>query len=135
SQKLSERGCEPHDIATVLDQLTRSGLVDDAAFAEVLVRTKRRSSGLAARGLRHELRKKGVPEHVAEAAIADVDPHDERARAEALVAARLDRMRGLDKEVQMRILGVYLARNGYSASLSYAVIREAIDQAPEHARD
>ncbi len=135
ADKMRDRECTPEVIERVLERMTEVGLVDDEAYAHMLVRTKREGSGLAVRGLRHELRKKGVPEHLAEAAVAEVQPDDERAQAEALVAARLPRLHGLDRDVQMRRLGGYLARKGYPAGVSFAVIRNAIDQAPEHVRD
>ncbi|MGC1207547.1 MAG: regulatory protein RecX, partial [Ornithinimicrobium sp.] len=135
ADKMRDRECPPEVIERVLERMTEVGLVDDEAYAHMLVRTKREGSGLAVRGLRHELRKKGVPEDLAEAAVADVEPEDERAQAEALVAARLPRLHGLDRDVQMRRLGGYLARKGYPAGVSFAVIRNALDQAPEHVRD
>lgn len=135
ADKMRDRECTPEVIERVLERMTEVGLVDDEAYAHMLVRTKREGSGLAVRGLRHELRKKGVPEHLAEAAVAEVQPDDERAQAEALVAARLPRLHGLDRTVQMRRLGGYLARKGYPAGVSFAVIRNALDEAPEHGRD
>jgi regulatory protein len=44
-------------------------------------------------------------------------------------------MHGMGIEVQTRRLAGMLARKGYSASVSYAVIREAIADAPEHLPD
>ncbi|MGB3594612.1 MAG: regulatory protein RecX, partial [Ornithinimicrobium sp.] len=133
--KLRDRECSPEAIEQVLERMSDVGLVDDEAYAHMLVRTKREGSGLAVRGLRHELRKKGVPEHLAEAAVAEVEPAQERAQAEALVAARLPRLHGVDRDVQMRRLGGFLARKGYPAGLSFSVIRAALDEAPEHVRD
>ncbi len=135
ADKMRQRDCSAETIEQVLDRMSEVGLVDDQAFAHMLVRAKHEGSGLALRGLRHELRKKGVPQEMAERAIATIEPQHERAQAEALVAARLPRLHGLDREVQMRRLGGLLARKGYPAGLSFAVIRDALDQAPEHIRD
>jgi len=44
-------------------------------------------------------------------------------------------MHGLGVEVQTRRLASMLARKGYSSSMSYAVIRDAIADAPEHLPD
>lgn len=135
ADKMRDRECATEVIEQVLNRMSDVGLVDDQAYAHMLVRTKTQGSGLAVRGLRHELRKKGVPEEMAEAAVAEVEPDQERAQAEALVAARLPRLHGLDRDVQMRRLGGFLARKGYPAGVSFAVIRDALDQAPEHIRD
>ncbi|MGB3828573.1 MAG: regulatory protein RecX [Ornithinimicrobium sp.] len=134
-QKMRDRECSPEVIERVLERMSAVGLVDDQAYAHMLVRAKGEGSGLAVRGLRHALQKKGVPPEMAEVAIAEVEPAQEYAQAQALVAARLPRLHGLDREVQMRRLGGFLARKGYPAGLSFAVIKEALDQAPEHQRD
>jgi regulatory protein len=133
--KLRQRGCDEDVAAAVLDRMAEVGLVDDAAYAEMLVRSRQETKGLAARALGHELRRKGVPDELVEAALEDVDPEGERERARALVERRLRSLHGLDREVQTRRLAGFLARKGYDARLAYQVIREALDAAPEHRRD
>ncbi len=135
TDKMLAKGCTPEVIEQELNRMADVGLVDDQAYAHMLVRTKREGSGMAVRGLRHELRRKGVPEEMAEAAVEGVEPEQEREQAEALVAARLPRLYGLERDVQMRRLGGFLARKGYPAGLSFAVIKDALDQVPEHQRD
>jgi len=135
ADKLSNRGVEREVIDRVLDRMVQVGLVDDEAFAATLVRSKHHGTGMAPRALRHELRKKGVSEEIAERAVGTVDADDQRARAEQLVAERLPRLHGLDREVQTRRLAGVLARKGYSSGLSLSVIRDALDRAPEHVRD
>ncbi|MEO7235841.1 MAG: RecX family transcriptional regulator, partial [Lapillicoccus sp.] len=44
----------------VLDRMTEVGLVDDEAYAAMLVRSQQSGRGLAKRALAHELRGKGV---------------------------------------------------------------------------
>jgi regulatory protein len=44
-------------------------------------------------------------------------------------------MHGLDAAVQARRLAAMLARKGYSTEISISVVRQAIDDAPEHQRD
>lgn len=135
AEKMRDRGCQPRDIDHVLDRMATAGLVDDSAYAEIFVRSKRAGSGLATRALRHELRKKGVPQEIAEQAVADVAPDQERSRAQELVAARLARMHGLDRDVKMRRLAGLLARKGYPPALAFSVVRAAVDDLPEHRRD
>lgn len=135
SDKLAQRGCAA-DVATrVLDRMAEVGLVDDQSFAEMMVRSRQETKGLAAPALRHELRRKGVPDEIIEGALQEVDPHRERAQAEELVGKRLRTMQGLDREVQTRRLAGFLARKGYGAGVSYEVIRDALDTLPEHGRD
>lgn len=133
--KLRERGCEADVARRVLNRMTEVGLVDDEAFAEMYVRSKQETKGLAAGALRHELRGKGVPDEVVDAALEEIDPEREKEQARALVTRRLRSMRGLDRDVQTRRLAGFLARKGYGSAVSYQVIREALEDLPDHRRD
>jgi regulatory protein len=133
--KLRQRNCPDEVAEAVLDRMTEVGLVDDGAYAAMLVRSQQAGRGLAARALARELRTKGVDPETAQATLAEIDPEDERERARALVEKKLRTMHGLDATVQTRRLAGMLARKGYPSSMAFAVIREAIADAPEHQRD
>ncbi|WP_457255728.1 regulatory protein RecX [Pedococcus sp. P5_B7] len=133
--KLRTRNC-PDDVAeAVLDRMTDVGLVDDEAYAGMLVRSQQAGRGLAKRALARELRTKGVDDETARATLEQIEPEAERDRAAQLVAKKLRSMHGLEPLVQKRRLAGMLARKGYPADLAMAVIREAINSAPEHQRD
>ena len=134
-QKLAQRGCAADVAATVLDRMTQVGLGDDGAYAQMLVRSQQAARGLAKDALAHELRAKGIDDHLADEALASISDEDERDRARALVGKKLRTMHGLGIEVQTRRLAGMLARKGYSARVTYAVICEAIADAPEHLPD
>jgi len=133
--KLAQRDCPADVAAAVLDRMTEVGLVDDEAYALTLVRSQQAGRGLAKRALARELHNKGIEDDLADAALASISDADERDRARALVDKKLHAMHGLGIEVQARRLAGMLARKGYSPSLAYAVIREAITDAPEHLPD
>lgn len=133
--KLRDRGADPQVAARVLDRMGEVGLVDDEAYVEMYVRSRQETKGLASSALRHELRSKGVADEVIDSALEEIDPEREKEQARSLVARRLRTMRGLDREVQTRRLAGFLARKGYGAGVSYQVIREALDELPEHTRD
>lgn len=133
--KLRQRGCPDGAATAVLDRLTEVGLIDDAAYARLTVSSRQETKGLASAALRHELRGKGVAEEHIDAALADTDPATEREQARRLVAKRLRTMHGLEREVQTRRLAGFLARKGYGPGVSYEVIRDALEAAPEHRRD
>jgi regulatory protein len=134
-KKLAQRGC-PVDVAgAVLDRMTEVGLVDDEAYAQMLVRSQQTGRGLAKRGLARELRTKGIEDNVAEEALGAISEEDERDRARRLVDKKLRAMHGLGIDVQTRRLAGMLARKGYSSAMTFAVIREAIADAPEHLPD
>ncbi|MEJ5945109.1 regulatory protein RecX [Pseudokineococcus basanitobsidens] len=127
AQKMASRGVAPDVAEQVLDRLAEVGLVDDEAYAGMLVRSRQETRGLARRALQHELRRKGVDDDVARGALADVTDEDERAAAEDLVARRLRATRGLDRQVRERRLAGVLARKGYPAGVAYAVVRAALE--------
>jgi regulatory protein len=134
-RKLRDRGCADSVATRVLDRMTEVGLVDDEAYAEMLVRSKQAARGLARKALAHELRKQGIDQDVAEEALGQVDADDERARAEDLVAKKLRTMHGLAPDVQARRLAAMLARKGYSGEIAWPVVRDAVNLAEEHQRD
>ncbi len=124
--KLAAKGA-PQDVsAKVLDRFEQVGLVDDAEFARSLVRSRQASRGLAARALRQELRRSGVDDETAAAAVADLDPEQELATARALVAKRLPSTRGLPQSKRTARLVGLLARKGYPGGLALQVVREAL---------
>jgi regulatory protein len=133
--KLAKRDCPADVAAAVLDRMTEVGLVDDEAYALTLVRSQQAGRGLAKRALARQLHNKGIEDDLADAALASISEADERDRARALVDKKLHAMHGFGIEVQTRRLAGMLARKGYSPSLTYAVIRDAIADAPEHLPD
>lgn len=135
ADKLRSKGCDDDVAAAVLDRLTEVGLIDDEAYARMLVRSQQVGRGLAKRALAQELRKKGIDDEIAHETLDQVDPEQEKEQARALVAKKMRSMHGLDATVQTRRLAGMLARKGYPSSVSWAVIREAVSDAPEHQRD
>ena len=125
-QVLRRKGCPDDVAAAVLDRMTEVGLVDDSAYAGMLVRSQQAGRGLARRALAQELRRKGVDDETAQAALDEVDPHDEEDRARELVAKKMRSMSGLEPLVQTRRLAGMLARKGYPSELSMRVVREAV---------
>ncbi|GAA2675102.1 MULTISPECIES: regulatory protein RecX [Actinosynnema] len=117
----------PEEIAeTVLGKFDRAGLIDDAAFAEVWVRTRHTHQGLGRRALARELRTKGVPDEVAAEAVAAVDDEAERERARELVRKKLRTLANVDDTTRIRRLVGALARKGYAEGMAYGVVKEEL---------
>lgn len=117
----------PEQIATiVLDRLVEVGLVDDVAYAHMLVRSKTNSRSLAKRALRVELTKKGIDPEIQNSVLDCVTDDDEYEMATALVAKKIRNMRELPTEARFRRLTGLLARKGYPANITIRVVREAI---------
>lgn len=132
---LAKRECDPEVAREVLDRLTEVGLVNDEAYAELYVRSKQNSRGVAKSVLRRELREKGVAADSVADVMNAVPEAAEEDRARALVRTRLPRLHGLDRSVQVRRLAGLLARKGYPSGLASRVVFEEIDQSAEHSRD
>lgn len=128
-ERLARRGVEPDVAERVLDRFEEVGLLDDAAYARMLVSSRRSSRGLAPRALALELRRAGIDDEIAATALADlaeeqVESDDEI--AERLVRRRLRSMRGIDDDVAVRRLVGMLARKGYAPSFAARLAREIL---------
>jgi regulatory protein len=123
-EALARRGVEDEVARRVLDRFTEVGLVDDAQYAEMLVRSQRESRGLARRALAMELRRRGVGQEESEAALDAVQPEDEEETARALLRRRWAAGARLAPEVRARRAAGMLARKGYPAGLVTRLIRE-----------
>nr|WP_223199252.1 regulatory protein RecX [Solihabitans fulvus] len=113
----------------VLGRLNEVGLIDDAAFAEVWVRSRHNHQGLARRALAAELRRKGVADTLAAEAVAAVDDESEEERARQLVRKRMRVLGGVDETTRIRRLVGVLARKGYSEGMAFRVVRDELRNA------
>jgi regulatory protein len=127
-EALARRGV-PEDVAErLVDRFTEVGLVDDAAYAELLVRSRHDERGLARRALAHELRAKGIDPDVAQEALAGIDDADELAAARALVRRRAAATAGLPPDRRRRRLAAMLARKGYGPAVAIRVVDELLGE-------
>ncbi len=110
----------------LLDRFEEVGLVDDGEFARAWVTDRQRSKGLAPRALAQELRRKGIDDETARAALAEVTEDDQEAAARVLVRRRLRAVGGLDQLTATRRLTGLLARKGYSPDLAFRVVRDEL---------
>jgi regulatory protein len=138
-RRLARKEHDPAAIEETLAWLDERGYVDDHAFAEAFVRDRLRLRPRGRLGLLRELRRKGVIEAVAEAAIDRVMRREEvdeegLARDAADAWARRNRSAvrtagrsGEDRARARRRLYGHLARRGFAPD----AIRAAIDQVLE----
>lgn len=112
--------------ARILDRFTEVGLIDDAAYAGMLVRTRHAERGLSRRALALELRRKGIDDEVAETALAQVEPEDEDAAARQVAAKKARATTGLDYEVRKRRIAATLGRKGYPPGVCFRVTESVL---------
>jgi regulatory protein len=117
----------PDDVAeAVLDRFEELHLLDDTSYAETFVRSRHTERGLAKRALGYELRKRGIDEETAAEALSTLDEDQEATTARRLVDSRLRATSSLDPQVRTRRLVGMLARKGYSGSIAFRVVKEAL---------
>lgn len=125
AEAMARRDVAPDVAERVLDRLTDVGLIDDAAYAQMLVRSQRESRGLARRALAVELRRRGVGDEHARAALEDVDPVAELETARELLRRRW--RDDVDVTTQARRAVSMLARKGYPPGLSRRLVAEMVE--------
>jgi len=132
-EALAKRLVPPEIARQVLDRFEEVGLVDDQAYADMLVRTRHTERGLTGPALAAELRRRGIDDQVAAQAMAQVSLDDQTGRAEALAAKKLAATQGLDYQVRLRRTVAMLARKGYPSGLALEVTRRLLNQEAEAA--
>lgn len=125
-QALVRKGIEAEVVERVLGRLDAVGLIDDAAFAEVWVRSRHAYDGLGRRALAAGLRRKGVAESVTAEAVAGIDYGAEEERARQLVRKKLRTLGAADTSVKVRRLVSMLARKGYTEGMAFRVVRDEL---------
>lgn len=125
-EALTARGVPEPASTKVLERLAEVGLVDDHAFAEAYVLSRRHDRGLAVREISRQLRGKGIDEPVITAAVSGIGAEAEAEVARQLVVTKLRSMTRLAPEVKTRRLVGMLARKGYPPSMAFQLVREAV---------
>lgn len=128
AEALAQRDVPEAVAAHLLDRFTDVGLIDDAAYAEMLVRTRHTERGLSKRALAVELRRRGVDEETAAEALERVGHDAEVEAARRLVERKLAATRGLDTVTRRRRTLAALGRRGYEPGLVARLVREALGQ-------
>ena len=126
-RNLRKKNVEDEIIKTVVERLTRAGLLNDREFARYWVENRLQFNPRGARALRHELWEKGVPAPIIADTLVDFD---EEAAARKAAEAGARRLAHLEPRDFRRRLGAYLARRGFS----YAVIEPLLEEMLEAAR-
>ena len=110
---LERRQVDPQVAAEALDRLEAAGVLDDAAYAAMLARTR----------FAEELRRKGLGEGHIAAALDQIGADQERQAALGLARRRMRTMTHLGQDVQRRRLVAFLGRRGYDAE----TVRSTVD--------
>ena len=127
-RKILEQREIPTEVAEkVLERFTEVGLIDDAAYAETIVNSRRNYKGLAKSAIKRELNEKGVSQELVEEAISGITAEDDFESAKQLATRRYRQMAHLERDVRTRRLAGYLQRKGYGSNSVFAAIKFAED--------
>ncbi|KXB98052.1 MAG: hypothetical protein AA908_01190 [Chlorobi bacterium NICIL-2] len=128
AKRLRTLGAGDDDIRTVLELLHRYGRLDDERFARAFVRDAARLRMLSARAISSQLRARGIPDQIVQAAVATEYPssdEEQRAREAALRALRRNASR--PPEQQQRRVRDALLRRGFSHDVVRRVLASLFD--------
>ncbi|MGD8998738.1 MAG: RecX family transcriptional regulator [Anaerolineae bacterium] len=126
-RNLGDKDVEDGVVDVVVGRLKRAGLLDDREFARYWVDNRARFNPRGLRGLRYEMRQKGVPRDIIEEALATFDV---AAAARKVAEAGARRLSQEDPSAFRRKLQAYMARRGFS----YEVIRPLVEERVEERR-
>ena len=120
--KLRGRYDDEDVVAAAVEQLKAAGALDDTAFARIWVDDRGHQRGYGAVRLRQELRRRMVPDEIAEQALASLEERDDLETATELARKRARTFSDkLEPDAVARRLQGYLVRRGYSAGLANKV--------------
>lgn len=128
--KLRERHVPEEVAGAVLDRFEDVGLINDADFAELWVRSRFAAKSLSKSALRRELASKGVDGVVAEEALSELSDDEEMDAARELVERRMRPFTREDPEArdrELRRLVGMLARKGHPPGRAFRVAAEVLD--------
>jgi regulatory protein len=115
-RKLVQREYPPEEVTATIERLERSGLLDDASYAERFARGKLVNESASRRRVAQLLVRKGIDPDVVQDAIARVvetEDVDAAAAIEKVARKKLQTLSGLDPRVARQRLFAFLARRGY----------------------
>ena len=122
---LRDREAESGAIATEIDVLESTGLLNDDELAVDLAERLQRRKGMGASAIKAELAKRLIKSSAIDLAVESLTG-DQAELCMEQARQRLERLRGYDREVQYRRLQSYLARRGFRGADITAALREVL---------
>jgi regulatory protein len=124
-RNLRKKGVEEIAVETVIERLTRAGLLNDREFARYWVENRQQFNPRGARALSHELREKGIASSIIAQTLEEDFDQEIAARKVAEAGAR--RLAHLDPSEFRRKFKGYMARRGFSYSVIEPLIEEMVE--------
>jgi len=128
-RRLLRKGHVKAAAEAAVQELVAAGLLDDAAFARHYARTRAARQRFGPRRLLADLRRMGLSDRVADAAVRDAleaDGVEPRAILREVAARKARSLGGLDPDTARRRLRAYLLRRGFAGADVAAVVKETV---------
>lgn len=122
---LTEKEFDPKVVAATVERLLDQGYLDDLEFARSWLRDRARLRPRGARGLRYELRQKGVENDVIDQVLDGLDEED---AAWTAVQPKLARWLELDEQTFKRKLAGFLGRRGFNYDTIRSIGERALSE-------
>jgi regulatory protein len=121
--RLRRNGFSDPAIDAAIERMADYGYVNDHDFATFWVENREQHRPRGKRLLKNELRQRGVPPEIIEETIEEADI-DELSSARELARGRMERLRGLERDVWRRRMAGFLQRRGYGWDIVRQVLEE-----------
>jgi len=122
SRKLIVKKFDPQLVEQAIDGLVRDNLVSDERFCECMI-SSRLNRGHGPIKVRHELRNKGVPEHIVERVMDELLPDWQRSLAALIEKKYAGQLSGTPAERVKQVR--FLSSRGFPHEMIYSVIQDA----------
>lgn len=124
-KRLKLKGYGAEIVSEIVNDLKRSGEIDDVRFARFWVESRMHANPMGDVVLKHELKEKGVADTIIEAALSEkAEKYDEEAIALNMARERFEQLKRLDRRKAMKRVYDFLLRRGFK----YDLIRSVIEQ-------
>lgn len=120
------RGFSAQTAEEVLDRLENVGLINDEAYAAMVVRDRFALRGAVGRAVVEELKRKGISSQSIALAMEQISSEDEYDKAKELARRKVRSCAGLPRQKAWNRLSGMLARKGYSPSICARVASETL---------
>ena len=130
-QRLAQKKLSGASIDRVVEELRRTGMLDDERFAKLYALSRIQSRAFGKSRVRRELAQRGLPAATVAAAMRSIEDVDDEELARELAAKRLAAMKGLSREAKKRRLHGVLLRRGFGADVTFKVLGELLGPAEE----
>lgn len=122
--KLIKWGLSPTDVTQVLQWLTEQDFINEERYAQAFVKDKFAFNGWGRLKIAHQLRQKGIPSEVIEAAMSTIDEEAYCTRLVELLRAKWRTVQGREPHAAWAAMMRFAASRGFESSIAGACVKK-----------